>query len=90
MLKQQSIQRGMVAIGFVALSLGQARIALAQELEEITVTAQKREQSSQDVPLTISTLSGAELAKANIRGWSGIRIERETDVMAAVLRWGER
>jgi len=47
--------------------LGSIRIALGEELEEITVTAQKREQSSQDVPLTISTLSGAELSKANIR-----------------------
>jgi outer membrane receptor protein involved in Fe transport len=46
---------------------GSIRVAVGEELEEITVTAQKREQSSQDVPLTISTLSGAEMSKANIR-----------------------
>ncbi len=42
---------------------------LAQEsqLPEVTVTAQKRAESSQDVPLTISALSGDELAQANVR-----------------------
>ena len=65
--KQRHVQRWVSAISALALGLGSVRIAFAQELEEITVTAQKREQSSQDVPLTISTLSGAELAKANIR-----------------------
>ncbi len=67
MRKQQKVQRCVSAIGVLALGLGSARFALAEELEEITVTAQKREQSSQDVPLTISTLSGAEMSKANIR-----------------------
>ncbi len=33
----------------------------AQQLEEITVTAQKREQNIQDVPISITTLSGDEI-----------------------------
>jgi iron complex outermembrane receptor protein len=67
MKKQHKVQRCVSAIGVLALGLGSARLAFAEELEEITVTAQKREQSSQDVPLTISSLSGAEMSKANIR-----------------------
>ena len=67
MRRHTTIQQSVVAVGLVMVCLGPIRIALGEELEEITVTAQKREQSSQDVPLTISTLSGAELSKANIR-----------------------
>src|SRR6266436_5147266 len=67
MRRHTTIQQSVVAVGLVMVCLGSIRIALGEELEEITVTAQKREQSSQDVPLTISTLSGAELSKANIR-----------------------
>jgi iron complex outermembrane receptor protein len=35
-------------------------------LEEIVVTAQKREQNLQDVPISVSVVSGAALASANI------------------------
>jgi iron complex outermembrane receptor protein len=55
---------------FVALvGCGAVGPLLAQEsqLPEVTVTAQKRAESSQDVPLTISALSGEELANANVR-----------------------
>ncbi len=46
-----------------------ANVAQAQEqaLEEITVTAQKREQSLQDVPMAVSALSGDALAQAGIQ-----------------------
>ncbi len=47
---------------------------LAQEasggLEEITVTAQRREQNLQDVPISITAFSGDLLTKANIRSAS--------------------
>ena len=51
----------MLATGVSAIAMSQA--ATAQEsdafvLEEITVTAQKREQSLRDVPISVSTLSG--------------------------------
>ncbi len=36
-------------------------------LEEITVTAQRREESMQDVPVSVSAFSGADLEKAGIR-----------------------
>jgi iron complex outermembrane recepter protein len=67
MRKQDKKEVSTVATAVLALTLGSAQAALGEELEEITVTAQKRPQSSQDVPLTISTLSGEDLAKADIR-----------------------
>jgi outer membrane receptor protein involved in Fe transport len=39
----------------------------AQVLEEVIVTAQKREQSMQDVPIALSAFSGEKLAEAGIR-----------------------
>jgi iron complex outermembrane receptor protein len=37
------------------------------QLEEVTVTAQKRAESSQDVPMTIYTVSADEMSRADIR-----------------------
>ena len=37
------------------------------ELQEIVVTAQKREQSFNDVGVAVSVLSGADIAAAGIR-----------------------
>ncbi len=51
-----------------AISLGSAT-ALAQEkwaIEEVTVTAQKREQSLQDVPLSVSAFSGNMIRDAKV------------------------
>ena len=44
--------------------------AFAQDavLEEITVTAQRREQSLQDVPIAVTAFSGAALTRQNITG----------------------
>lgn len=54
------------AISVVAL-FGLTNAALAQAtLEEITVTAQKREQSLQDVPVTVATISAADIQDAGI------------------------
>lgn len=39
---------------------------MAAELEEITVTAQKREQSLQDVPITVTAIDGATLEEFGI------------------------
>ena len=40
-------------------------VLAAQELEEVLVTAQKREESLQDVPISVAVVSGAELARLN-------------------------
>ncbi len=45
----------------VATAIGTGGIAHADVLEEITVTAQKRQESVQDVPLSVSALSGDQI-----------------------------
>ena len=57
----------------LTLSLGTAEPALGQ-LEEVMVTAQKREQSLQDVPISISVLTAEDLDQQYIT---------ETDVACA-------
>lgn len=49
-------------------------IAAAQQLEEIVVTAQFRAQNLQNVPITITALSGSELEKADIFDATGVAI----------------
>jgi iron complex outermembrane recepter protein len=44
-----------------------AYVSDGDQLEEVTVTAQKRTESSQSVPMTIYTVSADEMSKANIR-----------------------
>jgi iron complex outermembrane recepter protein len=44
-----------------------ASVSDGEQLEEVTVTAQKRAESSQDVPLSITTVSADEMSRANVR-----------------------
>ena len=53
----------LTAVGFAMMPAA----ASAQALEEITVTAQKREEGLQDVPISISALTGDKLAEAGIQ-----------------------
>ncbi len=60
--------------------------ALAQtessgELQEIVVTAQKRSESLQDVPLAVSALSGAELAQLSLTN------SRDISTLVPNMRW---
>jgi iron complex outermembrane receptor protein len=69
-MRQQSMS--IVAASVIALSVGQAALAQpAQDnnsgIEEIVVTAQHRTESIQDVPISITALSGAALAQAGIQ-----------------------
>jgi iron complex outermembrane receptor protein len=53
--------------------------AAATGVEEVVVTAQRRVQSIQDVPITIQALTGAQLAELNvstIRGRAQVPAER--------------
>ena len=56
----------------LALLAGVCEPALAQQgepaLEEITVTAQRREQSLQDVPISITAFSADQIERSNFRG----------------------
>jgi iron complex outermembrane receptor protein len=57
-----------------ALSQEKADTTTDGKLEVIKVTAQHRTQSIQDVPLTISAISGVELEKADINDAAGIAL----------------
>jgi len=50
-----------------ALGLGFTISALAQGIEEVIVTAQKREESSQDIPIAIDVISGDTFIQEGIR-----------------------
>ena len=50
----------------VALTLTLPLTARAAELEEVIVTAQKREQSLQDVSLAVTAVSADDLLRGNI------------------------
>jgi iron complex outermembrane receptor protein len=58
----------LVAVG---LAMVAPAVALAQSigaLEEIVVTAQRREQNLQEVPISVTAMSGEMLEKSNVRG----------------------
>jgi iron complex outermembrane recepter protein len=46
---------------------GHASVLDADQLEEVVVTAQKRAESAQDVPMSIDTVSAEEMSRANVR-----------------------
>jgi iron complex outermembrane receptor protein len=69
-----SARRTMIAAVVPLLALG-AESALAQQIEEIVVTAQKREQSLQDVPIAVSAFQASDLVD------SGIESQREIAMM---------
>ena len=60
-------RRSALSVAIAAVLTGTATSPLhAQEIEEITVTATKREESIQDVPLAITAFSGAFVDKVNL------------------------
>ena len=57
-----------VTISFVLILASSVQPPLcAQELEEIIVTAQRREQNLQEVPVSITVFTGTEIDQANIK-----------------------
>jgi len=53
---------------------GLSGVALAVELEEITVTAQKREQSANEIGMSISAFSGETLKELNVRDTADLTV----------------
>jgi outer membrane receptor protein involved in Fe transport len=58
--------RGIIATVIAAAAI-QSGPVLAQQLEEIIVTAQRREQSLQEVPISLEAISGVELREQGMR-----------------------
>lgn len=55
-----------VMLGIIMIGAQFAPVVFAQELEEIVVTAQRREQSLQDVPVAVSAFTGDEIERQHI------------------------
>src|SRR5690242_20140333 len=60
-----------LAIGYGLLSL-MAGSVMAAAIEEVTVTAQKREENLQTTPIAISALSADQLQNMGITGFDGL------------------
>src|SRR5262249_19249464 len=58
----------LLALG-IPVTLGSVQAVYGQELEEVTVTAQKREQDLQQVTLAITALTGDEIEKQGMLGF---------------------
>ena len=57
--------KGIIAFLFVAL-LGNGAIAQTRQLEEVIVTATKRAESLQDVPISVNALSETTIQEAGV------------------------
>ncbi|NBW88962.1 MAG: hypothetical protein EBR51_03465, partial [Gammaproteobacteria bacterium] len=64
-MKQRNVQWLVVAAAVSAASIASAQNETGG-LEEVTVTAQRREQSLQDVPIAITAFTSEQLARRNI------------------------
>jgi iron complex outermembrane recepter protein len=60
----------LLACSIAAITLSSSVLAETFALEEIVVTAQKRAESLQDVPISVSAMSGEKLAEAGIPSMS--------------------
>ena len=60
-------KHSIVALGAAGIVLLTPKLVLAQAIEEVVVTAQKREQSINDVPITISAYTADTVADLGIR-----------------------
>lgn len=62
-----------VALGFVSFSVSYLSFAEEAVLEEIIVTAQKRSESVQDVPISMEVVSGDKLKRYDIRDFESLQ-----------------
>lgn len=65
-MSKKPIYRNTALSSAIALALGLPLTAQAQFLEEVVVTAQKRSESVQDVPIAINALSGNMMGKLGV------------------------
>jgi len=72
-MTKQSLLAGAAMLGVLLAGPKHAQAAdAAVAVEEIVVTAQKREQSLQDVPMAVTALTGATMAKAGVVDMKGL------------------
>lgn len=74
-MKRLGMRRSRLALPVAAITLGSmlmTAVAAADELQEIVVTAQKRQQRLQDVPIAISVLTGEAIAGRSLSDLSSL------------------
>ena len=64
MMCRKKATPGLYAGPFLAIALGLSTTAMAQEMEEITVTATKRETTIQDVPFSINAQTAEDIQRS--------------------------
>src|SRR5262245_7792253 len=62
--------------------------AFAQQIEEIVVTAQRREQRQQDVGISVTALSGQQVKQLNLRAMADIASQTPSLTVASPLGTG--
>src|SRR5262245_56164096 len=62
--------------------------ALAQQIEEIVVTAQRREQRQQDVGISVTAMSGDQVKQLNLRDMADIASQTPSLTVASPLGTG--
>jgi len=65
-MRAKAVNRGLSQALAIAIS-GVSVPAMSQQLEEVIVTAQKRAESLQDVPISVAAMSGDRIADAGMR-----------------------
>ena len=70
-----SIAIGIIALGSMTTSVFMAQPAYAQALEEVTVTARRREESLQDVPLSVTAFSGETIDRAGFTNLEDVSMQ---------------
>ncbi len=70
-----SIAMGIIALGSVTTSNFMAQPAYAQSLEEVVVTARRREESLQDVPLSVTAFSGETIDRAGFTNLEDVSMQ---------------
>ena len=64
--------RTFAKVALSAAVAGLSATAFGQALEEVVVTAQKRTESLQDVPISVTAISGEQIAQNSIRSFSDL------------------
>ena len=69
------------------LLMSPALPVLAQEIEEVLVTAQKRTENMQDVPISIQTLNNKTIEQLNIAGCFHLSLAGRCRLHQRLLPW---
>ena len=83
-MKNNTLAR--IGLTTLALAIAPAQQVLAQQLvlEEVIVTAQKREQSLQDVPIAVAAMSGEKINDVGIQDLEELTLYLARNRMAAM------